>query len=120
MPKKISSPTLIKAPGNKPKIIDEYIGLVNSDTNNISIAHMQSPAGWEEAGQTPEFDEYTVVLEGQLKVETKDEEIFVNAGEAIITHSGEWVRYSTTHVSGAKYIAVCSPAFDPNKVNRDQ
>ena len=120
MPKKINSPTIIKSVGNKPKIIQEYIGLVNSKTNDVSIAHMQSPGGWQEPGQRPDFDEYTIVLDGRLKVETKEDTLFVDKGEAIITYAGEWVRYSTPDDKGANYIAVCMPAFTPGTVNRDE
>ena len=116
---KIKKPTIIDPTGNKPKIIKEFIGLINSNTENISIAQMESPPGWNEPGQTPKFDEYTIVLEGQLKVETKNSTVMVHSGEAVIASSGEWVRYSTTPKKGAKYIAVCSPAFSPNTVNRD-
>jgi quercetin dioxygenase-like cupin family protein len=117
MPQFIDSPKIIKAIGNVPKIIKEFIGCVNSDTNNISIAKMESPADWKEPGQTPEFDEYTVVLKGTLFVETKERVFEVKEGQAIITHKGEWVRYSTP--GGAEYIAVCLPAFSPGTVNRD-
>jgi mannose-6-phosphate isomerase-like protein (cupin superfamily) len=120
MPKKINSPIIIKSVGNKPKIIQEYIGLVNSKTNDVSIAHMQSPGGWQEPGQRPDFDEYTIVLDGRLKVETKEDTLFVDKGEAIITYAGEWVRYSTPDDKGANYIAVCMPAFTPGTVNRDE
>jgi len=120
MPKIINSPTIIKSVGNKPKIIQEYIGLVNSKTNDVSIAHMQSPGGWQEPGQRPDFDEYTIVLDGRLKVETKEDTLFVDKGEAIITYAGEWVRYSTPDDKGANYIAVCMPAFTPGTVNRDK
>jgi mannose-6-phosphate isomerase-like protein (cupin superfamily) len=120
MPKIINSPTIIKSVGNKPKIIQEYIGLVNSKTNDLSIAHMQSPGGWQEPGQRPDFDEYTIILEGILKVETENNTLFVNKGEAIITYAGEWVRYSTPDDKGANYIAVCMPAFTPETVNRDE
>ena len=119
MATKIKKPTIIEPTGNKPKIIKEFIGLINSNTENISIAQMESPPGWKEPGQTPEFDEYTIVLEGQLKVETKNSTVMVHSGEAVITSSGEWVRYSTTPKKGAKYIAICSPAFSPKTVNRD-
>jgi ethanolamine utilization protein EutQ (cupin superfamily) len=117
MPEFIDSPSIIKAPGNIPKIIKEFIGCVNSNTQEISIARMESPADWKEPGQTPEFDEYTLVLKGTLLVETKDKNFEVSAGQAIITHKGEWVRYSTP--GGAEYIAVCTPAFTPDTVNRD-
>ena len=120
MPKIIKSPTTIKPVGNKPKIIQEYIGIVNSKTSDVSIAHMQSPGGWKEPGQTPEFDEYTLVLEGRLKVETEGGTSVINEGEAIIIYAGEWVRYSTPEKKGAKYIAVCLPAFMNETVNRDK
>ncbi|OGU37283.1 MAG: cupin [Ignavibacteria bacterium GWB2_35_6b] len=118
MPKLIDNPTIIEAAGNKPKIIKEFIGRINSKTNDISIAKMESPAGWVEPGQTPEFDEYTLVLKGLLKVTTKDSVYNVEAGQAIITFKGEWVQYSTPE--GAEYIAVCLPAFSPDTVHRDE
>lgn len=117
---KIETPSVIKAAGNKPKIIEEFIGRVNSGTESVSIARMKSPSGWEEPGQTPEFDEYTVVINGTLKVETGDGSVDVRAGEAVITHKGEWVRYSTPGPDGAEYIAVCLPAFSPGIVHRDE
>lgn len=120
MPKKIKSPTIIKAAGNKPKVIEEFIGRVNSKTDALSIARMKSPPGWNEPGQTPEFDEYTIVLNGTLRVHTKDDTIDVHGGEAIITHKGEWIQYSTPGPEGAEYIAVCLPAFSPETVHRDQ
>ncbi len=120
MPTIIKSPTKIEASGNKPKIINEFIGRVNSSTEGISIARMQSPSGWQEPGQTPEFDEYTVVLKGMLRVETKDNTFDIHAGEAIITHKGEWIKYSTPNEEGAEYIAVCLPAFSPDTVHRDE
>jgi mannose-6-phosphate isomerase-like protein (cupin superfamily) len=120
MPTLISQPTRIEAAGNKPKIIEEFIGAVNSGTADISIAHMRSPSGWVEPGQTPEFDEYTLVLKGMLRVETREGAIDVRAGQAIIAHCGEWVRYSSPENQGAEYIAVCRPAFSPNAVHRDQ
>lgn len=119
MPIKIETPTIIKAAGNKPKIIEEFIGRVNSKTEAVSIARMNSPAGWSEPGQRPEFDEYTVVLKGMLQVETEDTSFAVAAGEAIITRRGEWIRYSTPGPEGAEYIAVCLPAFSPETVHRD-
>jgi mannose-6-phosphate isomerase-like protein (cupin superfamily) len=115
----IKSPSIIEAAGNKPKIIREYIGRINSSTQKISIARMTSPAGWGEPGQTPEFDEYTLVLNGTLKVETKENIFNVNEGQAIITHAGEWIRYSTPEADGAEYIAICLPAFAPETVHRD-
>lgn len=119
MPRLIANPTVIKAAGNKPKIIQEHIGLVNSKTPELSIAHMKSPGGWVEPGQTPEFDEYTLVLKGTLQVATKRETLQVSAGQAIITEAGEWVQYSTPGQEGAEYIAVCLPAFSPASVHRD-
>jgi mannose-6-phosphate isomerase-like protein (cupin superfamily) len=116
---RIDSPTIIKAAGNKPKEIREYIGRVNSRTSELSLAHMISPEGWIEPGQTPEFDEYTVVLSGKLKVETLTESLNIEAGQAIIVEKGEWVRYSTPAKGGAQYIAVCLPAFSPDIVYRD-
>src|SRR5215813_9121266 len=111
MPTLIAQPTRIQAAGNKPKLIDEYIGRVNSGTPAVSVAHMRSPEGWTEPGQTPEFDEITVVLKGLLRVQHKDGQIDVPAGQAVIAHRGEWVRYSTPLAGGAEYLAVCIPAF---------
>jgi len=119
MPTLIAHPTVIEAAGNKPKVIEEYIGRVNSRTTEVSIAKMQSPAGWVEPGQTPEFDEYTVVLRGTLRVTTKDSVMDVSGGQAIITRAGEWVQYSSPEKGGAEYIAVCLPAFSPKTVHRD-
>jgi len=116
----ISGPSIIKPAGNKPKIIEEFIGQVNSQTAAVSIARMQSPSGWSEPGQTPEFDEYTVVLKGSLRVETKAGMTDVKAGEAVIAPCGQWVRYSTPGDDGAEYIAVCLPAFSPDIVHRDE
>jgi len=115
----ISAPTVIPAAGEPPKIIEEFIGYVNSGTAVISIAKMTSPSGWREPGQTPEFDEYTVVLRGKLQVETREAVHQVSAGQAIIVSRGEWVRYSTPEPEGAEYIAVCLPAFSPASVHRD-
>jgi len=120
MPQFIEKPTLIEAAGNKPKIIKEFIGRVNSKTSGVSIAQMQSPEGWVEPGQTPEFDEYTVVLKGMLRVESKKGVLEVPAGQAVITPKGEWVRYSSPAPGGAEYIAVCLPAFAPDTVHRDE
>ena len=117
--KKIPSPSIIESVGNKPKIIKEYIGRVNTDTDVISIAKMNSPSGWKEPGQTPDFDEYTVVLKGELMVETENETIYVSAGQGIVTNAGEWIRYSTPK-KDTEYIAVCQPAFSPVTVNRDK
>ncbi len=115
----IESPSILTAAGTKPKSIEEYIGRVNSATNELSIARMLSPEGWSEPGQKPEFDEYTIVLNGILQVETKDHKYIVKAGQAIIADKGEWIRYSTPFPDGAEYIAVCLPAFSPESVNRD-
>lgn len=115
----IERPTRVEAAGNKPKLIDEYFGRVNSGHEAISIAHMRSPGGWLEPGQTPEFDEYTVVLKGLLQVETKAGILRVGAGQAILVTAGEWVRYSTPEPEGAEYIAVCCPAFSMGTVHRD-
>ncbi len=115
----IQQPTRIQAAGNKPKLIDEFVGLVNSGSPHISVARMQSPSGWQEPGQTPEFDEYTLVLRGMLRVETKTGVIDVLAGQAVITARGEWVRYGTPGPEGAEYIAICLPAFSPSTVHRD-
>jgi mannose-6-phosphate isomerase-like protein (cupin superfamily) len=116
----IKSPSIIEAAGNKPKIIEEFIGRVNSKTEVASIAKMKSPSGWSEPGQTPEFDEYTIVLKGTLRVESKGKTIDVKQGEAIIAHKGEWVKYGSPLPEGAEYIAVCIPAFAPDKVHRDE
>jgi quercetin dioxygenase-like cupin family protein len=115
----IKSPSVIKAAGNKEKIISEYFGQVNSKTGQVSIAHMKSPEGWEEPGQRPEFDEYTIVLKGTLNVKTIKEIITVSEGEAFMTKKGDWVQYSTPFPGGAEYIAVCIPAFSPATVHRD-
>lgn len=109
----------MEAAGNKPKLIDEYVGRVNTGTAEASVAHMRSPGGWQEPGQTPEFTEFTVVLRGALRVQYRGGEFDVRAGQAVIAHSGEWVRYSTPEPTGAEYIAVCVPAFSPGTVRRD-
>lgn len=119
MPQLIASPTRVAAAGIKPKLIDEYIGRVNSGDDDISVAHMRSPSGWSEPGQTPEFDEYTVVLRGMLRVEYDGGEMEVGPGQAVITRGGEWIRYSTPGAEGAEYIAICLPAFSLATVNRD-
>jgi mannose-6-phosphate isomerase-like protein (cupin superfamily) len=119
MIKKITKPTVISAVGNMPKSIEEFIGRVNSNTSELSIARMVSPSAWIEPGQTPEFNEYTVVLKGVLVIKTKKEEIEVKQGEAIIVEKNEWVQYSTPYEGGAEYIAVCLPAFAPKIVHRD-
>ena len=120
MPTLVSNAKRIQAAGNKPKIIDEYIGRVNTSTAAVSVAHMRSPAGWQEPGQRPKFDEFTVVLRGMLRVEHESGELKVRAGQAVIAHAGEWVRYSTPEQDGAEYIAVCLPAFSMETVNRDE
>lgn len=120
MPIKIEQPTIIEAAGNKSKVIKEYIGLVNSKTSDLSIARMVSPSGWLEPGQKPEFTEYTIVLNGMLRVKTEKKQIDVHAGEAIIVKANEWVQYSTPNREGAEYIAVCIPAFSPETVHRDE
>jgi len=115
----IKSPSIIKAAGTKEKIIKEFFGQVNSKTSEVSIAHMKSPEGWSEPGQTPKFDEYTVVLKGKLRITTKFEEIDISEGQGIMTAKDEWVKYSTPFKGGAEYIAVCLPAFSPDIVHRD-
>jgi ethanolamine utilization protein EutQ len=120
MPTLIEKASRITAAGNKPKLIDEIVGRVNSKTDAVSIAHMRSPSGWVEPGQTPEFDEYTYVLKGSLRVAHKGGSLDVKAGQAVITRKGEWVQYSTPHPDGAEYIAVCLPAFSPDTVHRDE
>jgi mannose-6-phosphate isomerase-like protein (cupin superfamily) len=117
MPTLIPKPTRIEAAGNKPKIILEHIGRVNSGTSGVSIAHMTSPVGWIEPAQTPEFDEYTLVLSGTLRVSSRSGDLDVRTGQAVSAHAGEWVRYSTPE--GADYISVCIPGFSPGTVHRD-
>jgi mannose-6-phosphate isomerase-like protein (cupin superfamily) len=119
MARKIDNPTIVEAAGNKPKKIEEFIGAANSGTTDLSIARMKSPSGWVEPGQTPAFDEYTVVLKGLLRVKTREGEYDVHPGQAIIAGAGEWVQYSTPGEDGAEYIAVCLPAFTPDAVHRD-
>lgn len=119
MPTLVAAPTVVHAAGNKPKLIEEYIGRANSATDGVSIAKMTSPGGWVEPGQTPSFDEYTLVLRGTLHVATRDGGVEVKAGQAVITHRGEWVQYSTPGEEGAEYVAVCLPAFSMETVNRD-
>ncbi len=118
-PTLIAKPARVAAAGTRPKLIDEYVGRVNTDTSAVSVAHMRSPGGWVEPGQTPDFDEYTVVLKGMLRVEHREGVLDVHAGQAVITSRGEWVRYSTPGDEGAEYIAVCSPAFTMDTVHRD-
>ena len=115
----IENPSIIEAAGNKPKIIEEYFGRVNSRTEAVSIARMKSPGGWVEPGQTPEFDEYTLVLNGELRVTTKAGIQDVSAGQAVLISGGEWVQYSSPNEEGAEYVAVCLPAFSPTTVHRD-
>ena len=119
-PTLIATPSRIEAAGNKPKIIDEFVGRVNSATDSLSVARMRSPSGWVEPGQRPEFDEFTLVLAGSLRVEHEGGQLDVAAGQAIIAHAGEWIRYSTPGPDGAEYVAVCLPAFSPATVNRDE
>jgi mannose-6-phosphate isomerase-like protein (cupin superfamily) len=124
MPTLIPQATRIPSAGNTPKLIDEYVGRVNTKTSAASVAHMRSPAGWTESGQTPEFDEFTIVLKGTLRVEHREANgkpgwLDVAAGQAIIAHAGEWIRYSTPNEGGAEYIAVCLPAFSMETVHRD-
>jgi mannose-6-phosphate isomerase-like protein (cupin superfamily) len=119
MPVHIKTPAVITAAGNKPKIIEEFVGRVNSKTGDLSIARMKSPAGWSEPGQAPEFDEYTLVLSGMLRVASREGVQDVQAGEAVIVRRGEWIQYSTPGREGAEYIAVCMPAFSPGTVHRD-
>ena len=119
MPTFVDSPARVEAAGNKPKIIEEFIGRVNSQTADVSIARMKSPQGWIEPGQTPEFDEYTIVLKGLLRVAHREGELDVRGGQAVLVRGGEWVRYSTPEPEGAEYIAVCLPAFSPGTVHRD-
>jgi mannose-6-phosphate isomerase-like protein (cupin superfamily) len=120
MPIFIPKPTLIEAAGHPPKTIEEFIGRVNSGTSSASIARMKSPPGWTEPAQTPDFDEYTVVLRGCLRVQVKDAQYDVSAGQAIVVQAGEWVQYSSPAAEGAEYIAVCMPAFSPETVHREQ
>ena len=116
----IAAPTRVEAAGTKPKLIDEYVGRVNTGTDGVSVAHMRSPGGWLEPGQTPEFDEYTVVLRGTLRVEYGEGVLDVNAGQAIFTPKGVWIRYSTPGDDGAEYVAIWLPAFAPGTVHRDE
>ena len=119
MPTLISAPKRIEAAGNKPKVIEEFVGRANSNEPRLSVARMRSPGGWQEPGQRPEFDEFTVVLSGMLRVRHEGGVIDVRAGQAVITHAGEWVEYSTPEEQGAEYVAVCLPAFSPATVHRD-
>ncbi len=117
--KHVMKPAVIRAAGNPPKQIEEFIGRVNSGTSEVSIARMTSPEGWSEPGQTPAFNEYTVVLKGTLRVRLREKELDIPAGQAVMIEAGEWVQYSTPHAGGAEYIAVCVPAFSPETVKRD-
>jgi mannose-6-phosphate isomerase-like protein (cupin superfamily) len=119
MPTLISAPTRITAAGNKPKLIDEFVGRVNSSESRLSVAHMRSPSGWIEPGQKPEFDEFTLVLKGSLRLTHENGSLDVATGQAVVAHAGEWVQYSTPGPEGAEYIAVCLPAFSPQTVHRD-
>jgi mannose-6-phosphate isomerase-like protein (cupin superfamily) len=119
MPILINKPGIIAAAGNMPKIIEEFVGRINTGNKDLSIARMTSPSGWEEPGQKPEFDEYTIVLKGQLQVETESKALTIKEGQAVMTKAGEWVKYSSPGLEGAEYISVCVPAFSPEKVHRD-
>jgi mannose-6-phosphate isomerase-like protein (cupin superfamily) len=119
MPTLIAAPTIVRSAGNKPKMIEEFVGRANSETSGISVARMKSPPGWLEPGQTPDFDEYTLVLNGCLRVTSKSGTLDVRAGQAVIAHRGEWVQYSTPEPGGAEYVAICLPAFSPETVHRD-
>ena len=120
MPELIESPARVEAAGTKPKLIDEYVGRVNTGEQRLSVAHRRSPEGWLEPGQRPRFDEYTLVLEGCLRVEHEGGALDVRAGQAVLARAGEWVRYSTPEAGGASYVAVCLPAFSPDSVRRDE
>lgn len=120
MARLIEQPKVIEAHGTPPKLIEEFVGRVNTGTTGVSIARMKSPSGWSEPGQTPEFDEFTIVIHGALRVETKEKTFDVQAGQAIITPAKAWVRYSTPGPEGAEYVAVCLPAFSPHTVHREE
>jgi mannose-6-phosphate isomerase-like protein (cupin superfamily) len=120
LPTFIQIPRAIQAAGNEPKLIEEFVGRVNSKTEQLSIARMKSPGGWSEPGQTPEFDEYTLVLRGKVRVTSRSGSQDVEAGQAVIVHRGEWVQYSTPDAEGAEYLAVCVPAFSIETVHRDE
>jgi mannose-6-phosphate isomerase-like protein (cupin superfamily) len=120
VPQIIASPTRVEAAGTKPKLIDEFVGRVNTGEERLSVARMQSPEGWSEPGQRPEFDEYTVVIDGALRVEHERRADDVRAGQAVLVRAGEWVRYSTPEPGGAHYVAICLPAFSPDTVHRDE
>jgi hypothetical protein len=118
--KVINAPALVKAAGNQPKVIEEFFGRINSDTEVISIARMKSPGGWIEPGQTPDFDEYSVVLKGMLRIATRDNVIDLHEGQGGLSRRGEWVQYSTPNLEGSEYISICQPAFSPLLVHRDK
>src|SRR6266496_30134 len=120
MPTLIGSRTIVEAAGTKPKVIEEFVGRVNTSTRDVSIALMRSPSGWVEPGQRPDFDEYTLVLKGMLRVSSENDSVDVRAGQAVIVHAGEWVQYSTLEPEGAQYVAVCMPAFSIDTVHRDE
>jgi mannose-6-phosphate isomerase-like protein (cupin superfamily) len=120
MPELIASPTRVEAAGTKPKLIDEFVGRVNTGEERLSVARMRSPEGWAEPGQRPAFDEYTVVIDGALHVEHEEGALDVRAGQAVLVRAGEWVRYSTPEAGGAHYVAICLPAFSPATVHRDE
>ncbi|MGZ4269797.1 MAG: cupin domain-containing protein [Solirubrobacteraceae bacterium] len=120
MPQLIPSPSVVEAAGTKPKVIEEYVGHVNTREARLSVARMRSPEGWLEPGQRPEFDEWTLVLDGALRVEHEAGELTVAAGQAVLVEAGEWVRYSSPEPGGAHYVAICLPAFSPDTVNRDE
>jgi len=119
MPTLIPSPSVVESSGTKPKRIEEYVGRVNTGHDTVSVARMTSPGGWEEPGQRPEFDEVTLVLRGRVRVEHEDGSLDVEAGQAVLTRAGEWIRYSTPDAEGAEYVAICLPAFSPDTVHRD-
>ena len=119
MPRLIQSPAVVQAAGTKPKLIEEYVGRVNSGHHAVSVARMRSPAGWVEPGQRPQFEEITLVLRGMVRVEVDGGSLDVRAGQAVVTSPGEWIRYSTPEEGGAEYVAVCLPAFSPDTVHRD-
>ncbi len=119
MPRFIETPAIVESAGNKPKRIEEFIGRVNSGEERLSVARMKSPAGWVEPGQTPQFHEYTLVLSGMVKVQTRDATHEVRGGQAFVAEPGEWVQYSTPEGDGAEYVAVCLPAFSMDSVHRD-
>src|SRR3954451_21532539 len=120
MPELIEGPARVEAAGTKPKLIEEFVGRVNTGEGRVSVARMTSPEGWEEPGQRPQFDEYTLVLEGSLRIEHESGELDVRAGQAVLARAGEWVRYSSPEAGGARYVAVCLPAFSPDSVHRDE